>query len=308
MPLACDLRGSGPGVFTVSQNLIGGALRFVVWLVSLLPLRAARAVGRFAGRVMWWSGGRAATVTRENIDRCFPQLDDARRREMACQSLQHTGTLAMESGVLWHWSDARWQAALIGLDGMDLIHEAQASGRSVLVLVPHFGNWEFFALLLGPLGYVCLYDPPRIESLEKDMVKARERTGGTLLPIGRRGVRTLAKNLDEGGISVLLPDQVPDPKSGVMASFYGQDALTMTLVQKLARRADCVAVASIMRVPGGFDVLIEKVPEAVGHEDAVLAANALNQMVERVVARDPVQYQWEYKRFKQPRQGKAVSF
>ena len=292
----------------MSQSLVAGALRVVVWLVSLLPLRAARAVGGFAGRVMWWSGGRAATVTRENIDRCFPQLDDVQKREMACQSLRHTGALAMESGVLWHWSDRRWQAALKRLGGMQEIHEAQANGQSVLVLVPHFGNWEFFALLLGPLGYVCLYDPPRIESLEKDMVRARERTGGTLLPIGRRGVRALAKNLDEGGISVLLPDQVPDPKSGVMARFFGHDALTMTLVQKLAKRADHVMVASIMRVPGGFDVLIERVPETVGHEDAVVAANALNEMVERVVDRDPAQYQWEYKRFKQPRQGKAVSF
>lgn len=256
--------------------------------------------------MVFMAGGTTATTTRENIRRCFPDKSSQALEALARQSLKHTAMLAMESGVLWYWPDRRWQKLVRERKGFELIEQAQAAGRGVLVLVPHFGNWELFALLLGPYGYTCLYDPPRVAALEQPIVRARERTGGTLLPIGRRGVRALAKSLQEGGISVLLPDQVPDPESGVDAPFFGHDALTMTLVQKLARRTGpLVVMASIMRVPSGFAVAVHPLGEDVANADERVAAAALNAAVENIVLLDPAQYQWEYKRFKRPRAGKA---
>ena len=94
-----------------------------------------------------------------------------------------------------------------------------------------------------------------------------------------------------------------------MAPFFGHPALTMTLAQKLARRADAqILMASVARVNEGFSVTIEPVDPRAKSEDEVEAATALNAAVERVVERDPSQYQWEYKRFKVPRAGKATSY
>lgn len=289
----------------MKDRLIAGALRFAVWCISLLPLSAARGFGRAIGWLVYRFGSSTVATTRDNIRRCFPELDTTTLNQLVRRSIAHTAMLAMESGVLWYWPDERWRTLVQERSGFEHITQAQAAGRGVLVLVPHFGNWELFALLLGPYGYTCLYDPPRLASLEAPIVQARQRTGGTLLPIGRRGVRALTRTLEAGGISVLLPDQVPDPRSGVEAPFFGHEALTMTLVQKLARRTGpLVVMASIRRVPAGFSVAVQVLDDAVADADERLAATALNAAVEEVVRLDPAQYQWEYKRFKRPRAGK----
>ncbi len=291
------------------ERIAATMVRAIVYSLSLLPLSLARAIGRGAGYLVWKFDFAIAQVTRENIALCFADLSASEQEAMALESLQHTMALAMESGVLWHWSESRWQKLICESEGLALLESLQAEGKAVLVLVPHFGNWEFFALFLGRFRFTCLYDPPRISPLEAPMVEARQRTGGTLLPIGRAGVRGLTRALNEGGISILLPDQVPDPKSGVMAPFFGHPALTMTLAQKLARRADAqILMASVARVTEGFSVTIEPVDPRAKSEDEVEAATALNAAVERVVERDPAQYQWEYKRFKVPRAGKTTSY
>jgi KDO2-lipid IV(A) lauroyltransferase len=49
-----------------------------------------------------------------------------------------------------------------------------------------------------------------------------------------------------------------------------------------------------------FDVTFEPLGEEVRAPDALVAATALNAAIEKLVARDPAQYQWEYARFKRP--------
>jgi KDO2-lipid IV(A) lauroyltransferase len=53
-------------------------------------------------------------------------------------------------------------------------------------------------------------------------------------------------------------------------------------------------------VPGGFEVWLDVLEEAVYDPDSVVAANAINAAIELAIARAPAQYQWEYKRFRIP--------
>ena len=287
------------------DRLVALAVVGLVALIGWLPVGWARSIGRCVGWLSWVSRGDARRVTEINLARCLPGVSEAERQALARRSLAHTGQLALESGLLWRWPERRWSKLVQSCEGMELLEQAQRDGRPVLILVPHFGNWEFFALFLGRFGFTCLYDPPKIQALERPMVQARERTGGTLLPIGRRGVRQLMKTLEEGGISILLPDQVPERGSGgVQADFFGRPALTMTLVQKLsARYGPLVLTAAIRRVPGGFEVTLSEVTDPVDNPDEVVAATALNAAVEKVARRDLAQYQWEYKRFKRAADG-----
>ncbi len=48
------------------------------------------------------------------------------------------------------WSrDDRWKSLIVATDGVEIIDEAHEAGRGVLMLVPHFGNWEILNLFLG---------------------------------------------------------------------------------------------------------------------------------------------------------------
>ncbi len=279
--------------------LVTGLIR----ALALLPLAAQRALGRWLGRIAWVLPTESARVTRVNLELCFPDLQPAARRRLARRSLEQTGQLLAETGVVFHWPEERWQQLLVVEEGQWLLEKARADGRAVLILAPHFGNWEFLSLYLGRYAVTALYDPPRLRQLEPLILKARSRTGATLLPIDSRGLRSFYETVAQGGVVALLPDQVPARRAGVYADFFGVPALTMTFVHRLLSRFDVeVLLASAARCSGGFRVRFAALEESIRHRDPACAARAMNEAIEALVRLDPAQYQWEYKRFKgQPR-------
>jgi Kdo2-lipid IVA lauroyltransferase/acyltransferase len=276
----------------------------VIRLIAFLSLQTMRRLGQFIGAAVYVLPGDTRRITRSNIDQAFPESDEVTRRKLVRSSLQNTAMFAMEAGALWHWPLDRCESMYIEVSGGELLEEKSRSGKGVIVLVPHFGNWEVLALYLGRYGYTCLYDPPRLELLDAPMRSARSRTGGSLVPIGISGIKAMVKTLRSGGVTALLPDQVPEPSAGVYAPFFRRPTLTMTLAQRLLRQTGAMAVVgSAQRVPHGFNIRFEPAPPGTDDADPVVAATSLNEMTEALIARDPGQYQWEYRRFKRPPPG-----
>lgn len=283
-------------------------LRAAARLLALLPLAGQRALGCALGRLAWRLRTRSARVTARNIDLCFPELDAAARGRLAAQSLCETGQLLCESGTVFHWPARRWKALVLAEHGAELIDAARSAGRGVLLLVPHFGNWEFLALYLGRYRVTALYDPPRVRAVEAIIRRARTRTGARLLPIDGGGLRLFYHSLRDGAVTALLPDQVPEPQAGVEVPFFGQPALTMTFAHRLVRRTGALLlIGSAMRVPGGFVVRFREPEAGVYDADARTSAAAMNRSIEALVREAPAQYQWEYKRFKRTAGGAAYA-
>lgn len=288
----------------LSREIAARLILIIIRGLSFLSLRTLRRLGQFVGDILYLLPGDARHVTRSNIVQAFPGADEIARRKLIRSSLQNTAMFAMEAGALWHWSLDRCESMYVQISGSELLEKKTRAGKGVIVLVPHFGNWEVLALFLGRYGYTCLYDPPRLESLELPMRTARSRTGGNLVPIGSSGIKAMVRTLRSGGVTALLPDQVPDPSAGVYAPFFNRSTLTMTLAQRLLRQTGAVAVlGSAQRVPQGFIIRFEPARIGVDDADPVLAATRLNEMTEALIARDPGQYQWEYRRYKRPPPG-----
>jgi KDO2-lipid IV(A) lauroyltransferase len=279
-------------------------VRAWLWLTGRLSLRTVQRLGRLVGDFAFFIGGSPRRITQANISVCFPKLgaDDVRR--LTRESLRQTGCYATELGLAWR-SDGRWESLIADIVGADVIDAAAASGKPVMVLAPHFGNWEILNLYLGQrLSPLVLYEPPRIASLEPIVSAGRSRTGSRVAPIDAGGLRRLIAALRSGATVAFLPDQVPSTESGEYAAFFGRPALTMTLAYRLTERfRPSVVLAYARRLPGamGFQLGFERLSsvEEARASDGSLAA--MNAAIERVVALDPAQYLWEYKRFRRPK-------
>lgn len=305
----------GSGVARLSSWLFASLVK----AFSFMSLPAQRRLGCWFGRLVWYLRLDAARTTQVNLGLCFPELDGAARRRLARRSLEHTAMLFTESGALFHWPERRWRALTVELHGEELLSPrsqthlqtssptgspTQSRQSGLLILAPHFGNWEYLALVLGRYGVTALYDRPRVAALEAPMRAARNRAGATLLPIDAGGLRGFYRALATGGVTALLPDQVPERQAGVYAPFFGQQALTMTFTHRLLQRTRArVVLAAARRVRGGFSVRFWRIDETrLRDPDPAVSAAALNEAIEALVRTDPAQYQWEYKRFKrQPR-------
>ena len=281
--------------------LLAGLLR----LFAALPLRVGWRLADWLGWLAWATNTDAARITAINLAKCFPEMDQKQRSALARRSLGHTWRLLIEAGPLTHWSAARLGKLLVEESGRSLVTEPLAQGRGLLMLVPHYGNWEYLCYVLGGLGFVALYDPPRLAGLEPLLLRSRQRFGATLVPATPKGLRAAYKTLKAGGFAAVLPDQVP-AQGGVHAPFFGHPALTMTLAQRLAEAGGApVLIGTARRAKGGFVAEYRPFPTDIDLSDPKAFATSLNQSIEALVRSDPAQYQWEYKRFKKPPPGSA---
>ena len=272
-------------------------------LLSLLPLGAAQALGRWVGRRLWNKGERSQMVrqTRRNIDVCFPELSQAEREQLMKESLEHTGSVMCEMGMAWFWSSKRTLKKVCNIHNEELLQEAQARGKGVILIAPHLGNWELINLYLANhYPFTAMYKPPRLKLMDDLIKKMRARLGTRMAPADSRGVRMVMKALKKGEMVGILPDQEPDRKGGIHAPFFGIDALTMKLVPQLAAQTGAtVLCAYSKRLPDaeGFDLYFREAEADINSKDLALSAAAMNRSMEACVRDFPEQYQWEYRRF-----------
>ena len=264
-------------------------------------------MGTYIGKFAWMQKTASARLTRRNLELCFPEMTEQQLDSLAKQSLIETGKMACELGRIWVLAAPQALEHIVRVTGQEILEAALEAKKGVIMLAPHLGNWELCGLYLDSTSQsTYLYKPPKLAAFEETMLSYRGRLGAKLAPTTAKGVAMLVKALGRGEIVGILPDQEPNWDSGVFAPFFGVDALTMTLVAKLAKRTDATVLsifAKRLANGEGFEVVLAQARAGVDNVDLDLAAKALNATVEDCVRQAPSQYQWEYRRFKRQADG-----
>ncbi|WP_312366879.1 lauroyl acyltransferase [Stenotrophomonas sp.] len=258
-----------------------------------------------ADTVAWlWRriNARESRVTRRNLELAFPELDAAQRARLHREVLRTTARQALETLYLWTHDPARnLSRHLRERHGEALYDAALASGKGVIVIAPHYGNWELLNQWLASRGPIAIvYAPP--ENPVGDEFLQLCRGGDNVRQVRAEGpaVRQLFKVIKEGGATGILPDQQPKNGDGVFVPFFGIQALTMTLVNRLAERTGATLLYGWCERTGpdlDFALHIEPAEAQIADPDLQLAAASLSSGIERIARRDPAQYQWTYKRY-----------
>ena len=283
------------------MNVAARLLYALLWLVGRLPLRALHAFGAAVVWLLRVAGRGEARVARRNLELAFPALTSDARAALWRDSLRATGQTLAETCRFWT-RPARDNLGLVReVIGAELLDAAQAAGRGVIVAAPHLGQWELLNQWLAARAPIAIvYRPPRQAWLEDLLRRARGHEGVTQVRAEAAGVRQLFRVLKDGGNVGILPDQQPKRGDGEFAPFFGVEALTMTLLPRLAHKTGATVLFGwAERLPrgAGFRVHLSPAPAAIATENAHDATAALNAGVEACVRAAPAQYQWGYKRY-----------
>ena len=151
---------------------------------------------------------------------------------------------------------------------------------------------------LGDL--IALYEPLALKKLDRLVHRGRQCTGGKLVPTTPRGLAELVRAVRNGGLTGILPDQVPrGAQGGMNAPFFGVECYTATLAYNLIKRSGAVAVmGTVLRTPHGFRAIYREAEQGVYSDDSKEALAAINRGVEGLIMGNERQYQWQYKRFR----------
>ena len=145
---------------------------------------------------------------------------------------------------LWRFEAGLPMDDLFGeMTGWDHFLAAQKSGRGVLLVTPHLGNWEFGAPLLTKHGFklnvITLVEPGH--GLTELRQAARARCGIETLVIGRDPFAfvEIIRRLEAGATVALLIDR-PPKTSAVEVELFGEKFSASIAAAELARATNCI--------------------------------------------------------------------
>lgn len=290
-----DGLGHAGGVRNLSYWLQSAALRLMLLIVSVFPLRVRRAVvGRVAERAVRLLPPLRNRVM-SNLALIWPQMSQADRRALAAQAARNAGRTL--TGI-WFNADLAKEAAQLTPEGPGLatLRAARAEGRGAIIVSGHFGQWEAIRHVLKREGLEtgALYRPNNNPYYEPIFRAGIELGGAPIIPKGAPGMRVMLKHLKAGGFVALLADQyVTD---GPFIDFLGEPAATSLSPAELALRYKVPLVPAFAPWEDGAPRIVFE--DAIAPSDPLTMMTDFNMRLGSWVARHPSQWHWLHQRWK----------
>lgn len=278
--------------------LVVGFLR----LFALLPWRAVQAVGAAIGWLLWKLPNRSREVARINLAHCFPELSPAELEQLLGRALKDIGRTFTESACAWIWPAQKSIDLVREVEGLEVLQAALASGKGVVGITSHLGNWEvlnhFYCAQCKP---IIFYRPPKLKAVDELLQKQRVQMGNKVAASTKEGILSVIKEVRRGGAVGIPADPEPSLSSGMFVPFCATQALTSKFVPNMLAGGKAVGVflhAVRLTDGSGYKVILEAAPEGMYSDNAEQGVAAMSQVIERYVQAYPSQYMWSMKRFK----------
>lgn len=263
--------------------------------------------------VIRW-GDRVGTLTRRllrgrdrlamgNLAAAFPGKSPAELRSTLDACWRHFGREALGYIRLQHLPAASIADRCPFVHG-ELLEQAVARGRGVVLISAHFGGWEVAGLaVLSMVANVrTVARPLDNDLLEQDLQKIRARTGAEVLD-KNKAARGLLKALSQNAVVVLLPDQAVLPREGIQVPFLGRPGWTTDAPAKMALRHGSTIVFAFC-IPDGtrhrleFQDPIDVASLENEERDVVRLTRRINDVISRRIMEDPHLWLWMHDRWK----------
>lgn len=273
-----------------------GLLRALSWL----PLPLVWAIGAGIGMALYALHGPRRRVARTNIERCFPSRPRREQRRIVRRHFRAFGQSLLDVPIAW-WARPRRLRRLVQLRDREYLDQALGSGRSVILLAPHFLGLEIGGMRLsleGPLLSVFRHPDNRL--VRRIMHRARTRFGVKLIA-HNQPFMSLARAVKSGTPLYYLPDQDAGRRHSIFAPFFGIPAATFTALGRLARLTNALVIPCVtyQRPWGrGYEVVFRPPLTDFPSGDPMADTTRMNAEIERAVRVRPEQYFWLHKRFK----------
>ncbi|MFN0195285.1 MAG: lysophospholipid acyltransferase family protein [Planctomycetaceae bacterium] len=249
-------------------------------------------------------------VVRENISQSFPEKSTAEVEEIIHGMWLHLFRLLAEIAQLPRKLHLQRVYDVLNFRNRPEVLTALCSGRPVILLSGHFGNWEMAVSTFGifgfPMGVIARdLDNPYLNDW---MNSFRKSTGHQML--AKKGdYEKILDRLERKEHIALLGDQDAGAQ-GQFVDFFGRPASTFKSIALMALQYNAlIAVGYARRLPDDFDhdpwFRFE-----LGCEEVIdpLTIDSMNPVweitqrytasLERVVRRNPEQYLWLHRRWK----------
>lgn len=214
-------------------------------LAGLLPDKCVFRLGEWLGGLVWHFMPLRRKIVLRNLRIAFAgEKELPELRAMARDSFRRSGANLISAAHTARLTPAGLRD-VIHIENIGLLENALSSGRGVVLLLAHMGNWEILSRLihLFPKGSSAgaFYRPLNNPILD-ERVLARRQADGTRMFSKRDPFHQVTGFLREGGIVGVLADQRVGMQ-GEVVRFFGRLTRASPLPSLLARRSKSSVLA-----------------------------------------------------------------
>ncbi len=255
--------------------------RAALWLTARVPRWVGYRVAALGGELYFWLNPAHSHKAVENY--AVVLADDTaapRVRLMARRSFRNYAKSLFDFFRQASIDPDLFEAdASIG--GFEHVDAALALGRGLVVISPHFGNWDLAGGLVAARGYrfaslADAFAQPEVDALVCSM---RERLGMGVIPLDNGSLRRILRLLRSNHVVAFVGDR-PQPEGGTPVQFFGAQARLPGGPARFALRSGAPLIFGYVgRRPGdttffgGFEAPIAYVPTG----DEAVDVQALTQ-------------------------------
>jgi KDO2-lipid IV(A) lauroyltransferase len=193
--------------------------------VRLLPERTAYRLFQLVADRSWRKRGKSVRRLEANLARVLgPGATEEQIRAVSKQGMRNYMRYYCDTFRLETWSRER-VIETFECENADMLLDLVASGRGVVLALPHMGNWDHagaWAVTVAD-GFTTVAERLKPEKLFERFVRYRESIGMEVLPLtgGSGTFGGLLRRLKSGGLVCLVAERdLTD--SGVPVEFFGE--------------------------------------------------------------------------------------
>jgi len=280
-----------------SKNSAYGLLKYI----SRQPLSVSRWIARILALIVnIFKVSKTSDVIRLNLEISLSELSTQERERITRAAIRNELMSYFEFFSIWGSTNQKNIERVHKVIGEDLLHEALAQNKGLVLIVPHFGTWEIMNAYIAQFtSMTIMYKPVKNQAADQFVRAARSREQANLVPTDESGVRQIFKALKQGGTTVILPDHTPNV-GGEYIPYFGVPLATSNLSAKLIQKtkARALFLYALRNEDAGFDIHIETIDEKVYQGDANQGTGIIINTIENLIQRHPEHYHWSYKRFR----------
>lgn len=241
-----------------------------------------------------------------NLRLCFPEWDDDQRKRQLNDILYQNALGLIETANAYHRPVESFRAS-VTVTGLDVLQQAQAQEKGVLLLGAHYSHLDFGGALVSLFcSPYAIYRPNNNPLMDRYILEGRARFMKGV--IERSDMRGIIRALKRNEVVWYPPDQDYGRDHSVFAPFFGINAATITATSRLVKfNQSPVVMLSCYRDDdtGKYQLEFSAAPEGFPSGDEVTDATLINRELERCIRKAPTQYMWMHRRFKTQPDGRA---
>ena len=275
----------------------------ILRLIYLLPRKMQFAFGKRLGRFLHLIAGKRRQLALANVTLAFPELSNTERQNIVKQHFESLGISFIELATIWwgryHTDDQNNESKFVEFKGLEHLREAEAKGKGVLVIFPHFTHIDttnFYFSFVSPL--MPVYRPNDNPVIDYLILKARTLGKRKQVNIPFNDTRSIIRALKKGNDVGFLPDQRYRSRGHIKVPFFGEVAKSHSSTSKIARMTDCSVLLMLTRRTEDryqirFTPVLEDFPSGDDYQDTL----RLHHLYEEEIRQNPSQYLWVHNRW-----------